>query len=585
MEIKKYNYDKQGHTQLCRDNSKSSNWPVVYLITNDKKIYIGETTSVETRMSQHLNNKEKNKYKFKDFSVVFDDEFNKSVILDYEQRLIKCFNTDNKYTIVNKNLGQSASHNYYQREEKYEDKFVKLWKMICDKKLANNSFNKIINEDIFKYSPYNALTEEQEKVCIGIIEDLCNQLEGKHRTTELVEGCAGTGKTVLAISIINSILLAARLDEFALTEDEQNSPKIIALKRLKKILTGREELKIGLIFPMTGIRKTIKKVFKDSSGLKAKMVIGPHALKKEKYDVLIVDEAHRLKRNLNLGQTSKAFKQVCNELNLDEKVHNQLDWVMKQSEFNVLFYDENQSIKSTDISNKQFVETIERYNNKKNTYKLTTQMRCLGGDEYINYLQDVLSCNAVEKQSIENYDFRIFDDVSEMTNLIKKLDNEIGLCRTVAGYSWEWKTNPNKKNSLYKKYDYERIKNSGGYDIDIKGNKYIWNLTTEDWITSQNSVDTIGCIHTVQGFDLNYVGVIFGQEIDYDIENNSIVVDINKFCDRNVKNGCTEEVVKKFIINTYYTMMARGIRGCFVYAYNENLNEYLKKFINENSLN
>ena len=124
----------------------------------------------------------------------------------------------------------------------------------------------------------------------------------------------------------------------------------------------------------------------------------------------------------------------------------------------------------------------------------------------------------------------------------------------------------------------ESIKN-GEYDIQIENNRYIWNLTNESWVTRQDSHCTIGCIHTTQGYDLNYVGVIFGKEIDYDFKNNSIIINLDEYKDSKVKAGTNEKILKQLIINTYTTILSRGIKGCYVYAYNKNMQKYLKQFI------
>jgi len=104
-------------------------------------------------------------------------------------------------------------------------------------------------------------------------------------------------------------------------------------------------------------------------------------------------------------------------------------------------------------------------------------------------------------------------------------------------------------------------------------------LTNEDWVTRQDSHYTIGCIHTAQGYDMNYVGVIFGEEIDYDYETESIIINIEKFKDSRVKEKTEESVLKELILNTYTTILARGIKGCYVYACNPNMRRYLKKYI------
>ena len=165
-----------------------------------------------------------------------------------------------------------------------------------------------------------------------------------------------------------------------------------------------------------------------------------------------------------------------------------------------------------------------------------------------------------------------------MIQEIRKKDNQYTLCKTVAGFSWDWNTKQTKK----PKDDlttYLSLVEKDEYDISFGDQHYIWNLWNEDWITREDSHYTIGCIHTTQGYDMNYVGVIFGKEIDYDPSSNSIVIDLNEYRDKKVKAGMVEAELKKLIINTYTTILARGIKGCYVYACNKNLQNYLRKFI------
>lgn len=123
-EIRTYSFDNDGLNEL-KNYEYGKNWPVVYLIHNNQDLYIGETTSAEVRMSQHLSNNEKNY--LEEIAIVFDHKFNKSVILDYEQRLIKYCSVDNRFqNILNKNKGQQAIHDYYNRDE-YRSDFERLW--------------------------------------------------------------------------------------------------------------------------------------------------------------------------------------------------------------------------------------------------------------------------------------------------------------------------------------------------------------------------------------------------------------------------------------------------------------------------
>jgi SOS-response transcriptional repressor LexA len=134
----------------------------------------------------------------------------------------------------------------------------------------------------------------------------------------------------------------------------------------------------------------------------------------------------------------------------------------------------------------------------------------------------------------------------------------------VAGYSWPWSSKENK----------------AAMDIEIDGLQFQWNQTDKDWINSKNAFNEMGCIHTTQGYDLNYTGLIFGKEISFNKEKNCIEIDPKFYFDINGKKGISDpEDLKTYIINIYKTIMYRGIKGTFIYACNKDLREYLKKYI------
>ncbi len=583
-EIRTFSFDENG-LKLVKQTQKGKNWPVVYLIHNDNQLYIGETTSVSTRMGQHLKNPEKQSLAV--MEIVFDGEYNKSVVLDYEQRLIKCCSADKNFKeILNRNKGQQAAHEYYKRDY-YRKQFSSLWKELQKHGLAKNSLEIIENDNIFKFSPYNALTGEQNEVSVSIMNDIIDTFENKTTGVSLVNGCAGTGKTVLAISIINSLVNAINVDFDSLQDDHDDydegieENKRAALKRVKDYIQKERNGKpftIGLVFPMPGIRETVSKVFKEcGNGLVKEMVIGPSDVVKKNYDILFVDESHRLSKRKNLTGFGP-FDKTCEKLGLDPNKTNQLEWILKSAKHVVLFYDAYQSVKSSDITNREYNQSLEKYGNNIKKHELVTQMRCEGGDTYINYVKAFMNCKCKKYEHVDNYDFLLFDDVNLLVEQVRKKDDEIGLSKTVAGFAWKWKTKPAKKPKDNMDY-YIKLTNKGEYDIQIENYRYIWNLCNEDWITRQDSHCTIGCIHTTQGYDMNYVGVIFGKEIDYDPQTNSIKINLDEYMDIKVKANTEPEVLKQLILNTYTTILTRGIKGCYVYAYNENMRTYLKRFI------
>jgi hypothetical protein len=586
MEIKSYKFSKEGREQVFNE-AKGTDWPVVYLINNKNCLYIGETSNFYNRFGQHLDNKQKNG--LTDVHVIFDDEFNKSAVLDIEQSLIRMCSADGKFELLNGNAGQSPKHNYYQRE-KYLNKIEGskndkgIWVSLRELNLANNTYDTIVNSNLFTYSPYISLTSEQEFVCYNVINDLLKGLKGNSKdgttSTSIINGAAGTGKTVLAIYIM-SLLASANAQKIDPYEDKESygdeetckdeSFKNKILHELNEYVKHNGKLKIGYVLPMSSLRATILKVFKNQKskiGLDDSMVIGPADVVKKEYDILLVDESHRLYKRKNITNY-KSFDDCCKKLNNDNNTSNVLDWIVKCSKNRILFYDKDQSIKASDISPEEFKNSISKTSIKE--YKLTSQIRCEGGKLYIDYLAKIFECSVTKKEEIKKYDVKVFDNPNHMINNIKKLNDKYGLCRNVAGYAWKWKT----KNKHSKNNESKRL-----YDIKFGNKTYKWNVAKREWILRKESINEIGCIHTTQGYDLNYVGVILGWEIDYDPVKNQILIDRDKFYDTNVKKGTTDEELKRYIINSYKVMMERGIKGCYVYACNKNMNEYLKKYLN-----
>ena len=571
FEVKEYSFSED---TLNNINRKYINWPVVYLINNNNKIYIGETSNIKERMRQHLRNPEREFLKI--INIIFDAKFNKSAILDIEQNLIRMFYADNRFDsnkgILNKNNGQSSKHNYYQREM-YLNKLEDIWKKLQKKKLVNTSYNSIINSNIYKYSPFISLTNEQENIMCEIINNILDCLEGKTtNTTSIITGVAGTGKTILAINLIYNIVNAdfSNVDTFKEGEEiELISEYEKTIHRLRKYVLAHGKIKIGFVVPMKPLRRTLNTVFREiNKNVLKGIVIGPGDVVKNDYDVIICDETHRLAQYKNIANMGN-FKDNCKVLGIDENTATQLDWINMKSKYKVLFYDGNQTVKGSDIPKEKMDELIK--NNSDKCYALTTQLRCKSGELFLENIDKLFKCSLKSKiESSKDFEIKVFDNPNEMIENIKKLDKKMGLCRNVAGYDWEWKTQGKS---------YEDIRKKGLYDIKLDGKKYIWNHTREGWILSSNAVNEIGCLHTVQGYDLNHVGVIIGPDLSYNKEKNKIEVHIDELKDTNVKRGTEEETVEKYIINTYKVLLERGIKGCYIYACDESMQKYLKKYV------
>lgn len=164
----------------------------------------------------------------------------------------------------------------------------------------------------------------------------------------------------------------------------------------------------------------------------------------------------------------------------------------------------------------------------------------------------------------KNYECFLFDSIELMVTEIKKRDQEGGLSRLIAGYAWPWVSKKDKKL----------------YDINIDGFKLRWNSVSDDYINSANALNEVGCIHTTQGYDLNYSGIIFGKEITYDKKNNQIIIRKDNYFDKNGKQTIVDiNELKSFIVNIYKTILLRGIKGTYIYVCDPSLREYFAKHI------
>ncbi|MEJ5049759.1 DNA/RNA helicase domain-containing protein [Chryseobacterium culicis] len=550
-----YDFDHLIETKINNNHKDYLSWPIVYFLKNKKTkaAYVGETTDVLTRINTHLKSEEKKQ--LSSANLILSDLFHKSATLDLESNLIKYISADGQYTLQNGNLGIS-NHQYHEKKV-YWDLFKDIWDELIQLGISRHSLDFINNSDLFKYSPYKSLSKEQIKG----LKMILNCLLDENAKVSLIHGGAGTGKSILAIFLFK--LLKTNLEDFNYADfDEDDEDLFLLLKRVKNKF---KDLNMALVIPMASFRKTISNVFKNVNGLSGKMVIGPSDLAKNKYDLIIVDEGHRLRRRVNLGSYFGTFDINCEKLGLDKSTASELDWVILQSNKSIIFYDQYQSIKPSDTLKESF-KKLELAPSTR-VEKLKTQLRVRGGNNYIKLIHkifDTPSTLSFEPYKTNDYEFYLFDDLSQMIDKIKKKNELHDLSRMVAGYAWEWVSS----------------KNPEAYDIIIGENQLKWNSVSVDWVNSPNSINEVGCIHTTQGYDLNYTGVIIGPELDYDFVSGKFIIDKQKYKDKNGKNSIkNEEELLGFIINIYKTILLRGIEGTYIYACNENLRRFLQQFI------
>ncbi len=556
IEINRHIFSKDQLDEIQANAFAQNCWPLVYVLSdnNRRRAYVGETADAVNRVATHL--KHDSKRQLSVIHLITSEKFNKSATLDIESNLIKYMSADGNFALLNGNLGL-ADHNYYQKDVLYSGIFRSIWDRLRAEGLTQHSLEHLDNSDLFKYSPYKSLSSDQRQSLLGIMHAL---MDNSVRNL-VVQGGAGTGKSVLAIFLFK--LLQTDTHDFNFREFSTEEAE------LRDLLSGLREKyggkpNMALVVPMASFRSTLKKAFANVAGLKASMVIGPADLTKNHYDIVLVDEAHRLRQRKNLGPYFGPFDKHSKTLGLDHKTCSEVDWVRLQSDKAIFFYDEDQSIKPSDAS----ADTFDSLKASPDTQvqQLVSQFRVRGGNPYVKFVDDLLGAQLPDDKLYcsKSYELELFDSFEEFQNQLQAKESEFGLSRFIAGYSWPWisKNNP----SLY--------------DIEIESSKLRWNSTNSDWINSENSATEVGCIHTTQGYDLNYAGIIFGREISYDKAHDEIVIRPELYFDRTGKQSITDpKQLKQYILNIYKTIMLRGIRGTLVYACDPDFREYLARYI------
>lgn len=535
-------------------DSRYRNWPVVYTLDNEREVYVGETLNAGSRMRQHLESDTK-----KDLTtvrIVVDDTFNKSACLDLESTLIRYFAGDGKYRVLNRNDGITEAE-YYDRP-RYQAAFDEIFEKLRADGMFTRSIREIENSDLFKLSPYKALTDEQALAVEKIVEGLLGDRAAETGGTIVVQGDPGTGKTIVAIYLMKLLrdIANAAPDEGA---DRDTRFADLFTDANRELLAG---IRIGLVVPQQSLRKSIQKVFRKTPGLDRTSVLTPFDVgaADDTYDLLIVDETHRLNQRANQASAAQntRFREINERLfGADATHHTQLDWIRARSRHQIFLIDSAQSVRPADLPTATQKALIAAASERGRFHELTVQMRVTGGAEYVAHVRRMLDGESLEPRSFGDYEFRMFDDLKAMRAELLKREREVGLSRLMAGYAWRWVSKKDPK----------------AYDIELDGVGLRWNRATVDWINSPGSVDEVGSIHTVQGYDLNYGGVIIGPELRYDAGARRIVFDRSQYFDRKGMEANTalglsysDDQILEYVKNIYRVLLTRGMRGTYVYV-------------------
>ncbi|MFN3708059.1 DNA/RNA helicase domain-containing protein [Microcella sp.] len=583
-EIPRISFDRSAVREWAKTDSRHKNWPVVYLLDSARPaaspsalrdVYVGETLNAEARILQHLDNPDKKRL-LSHFRVVLDDRFNKSVCLDLESHLIRLLAGDGTFRVLNRNDGITDA-NYYERDA-YRESFRRVFDQLLHEGVFSRSIPEIENSDLFKLSPYKALTTDQAIAVENIVEGLFDDLEQNRGELLVVQGEPGTGKTVIAIYLMKLLadIAASRPD------DEPDADSIFSDFFTEGHRALLRDFRVGLVVPQQSLRESIKRVFKRTPGLAPSQVLTPFQVgaSDECWDLLIVDEAHRLNQRANQpsGVQNKQFRDITVKLfGHDDHTKTQLDWIQALSRHQVLLVDPEQSVRPADLPPELLRNLVEEAKGEGRHYPLVSQLRVRAGDDYIAWVRQLFSPQSSEammqkRPDFGNYELKFFDDLGQMHEEIRERDAQYGLARLVAGYAWEWKSKENHE----------------AYDIELDDRRLRWNSTATEWIASPNSLEEVGSIHTVQGYDLNYAGVIVGNDLRWDEARGRLAVDRASYFDKKGKENnptlgrkYTDDDLLRYICNVYSVLMTRGIRGTFVYVCDPVLRKVVRTLLSE----
>ena len=561
--IERLRFDPAAVAAWGRATQRHRDWPVVYTLNNDTEVYVGESLDGGGRLRQHLD--QGKKAQLVEARVIIDETFNKSACLDLESYLIQLFHGDGRQ-VLNGNAGV-VDGSYFDRE-RYRGKFREVFERLRADGLFEATIEEIENSDLFKLSPFKSLTEQQGDAVVSIVQGLLADLRGEPGTGTVIEGGPGTGKTVVAIFLVKMLRDIGEWDG----EPFESETYLSGLFTPDNAATLRG-LQIGLVVPQQSLRKSIQAVFARTPGLTAQMVLSPFDVGKSPHtwDLLVVDESHRLSQRAN--QTSAQKNREFAEINAtlfggDDPKYTQLDWVTQQSHQQVLLVDARQRVRPADLDASLLAELCTASLTQGRLHRLTSQMRVRAGEDYVDHVRRVLS-STPPTQTIDfgEYDFRFFEDVGQMIDAIKTRDAEQGLARLLAGYAWSWESKKDKLRA----------------DIVFPGIELQWNSRVVDWVDSPKSVDEVGSIHTIQGYDLNYAGVIIGRDLTYDPATRSLKFNRESYYDKkgrqnNPGQKLSDADLLEYVQNIYSVLLTRGIRGTYVYVVDPHLREYMRPF-------
>lgn len=561
-------FEKELFDQESEDTKEIiASFPTVYIHnwmdTGKYDVYIGESNNVFYRTRQHYDKGKEDGESWQremlnhssDLYIIGHNHFNKSLTLDIENKLMHYMSSVPDVRMVH-NMRDNPQNKYYTSDE-MEIIFSKIWTKL-------RSFNKdlfpteqyIRNLAIFKASPLHKLTSDQIHAQELIISRVKNALEKQEKgQIVFVEGEAGTGKTVLNSSTFYEIFCQAE-------EEWKQNVNCRLLVNHDEQLTVYEQIasKLGLT------EKYGEVVCKPTKFINGCSPDDP-------VDVVFIDEAHLL-----WTQGKQSYRG-----------NNQLQDIIDRAKVTVVMFDENQILSTEQIWEAVLLEKYRKIaQNNGNYILLENQLRIKADQGTINWIDSFTKNKEVLEipKDKSNYEIKVFDTPDELDEEIKKKaeDSKSSLSRLVATYDWEY----NQKARIV-----DRIRKY--YEVIIGNWHKPWNRELESelsrsekkhnkslaWAEQPQTINEVGSTFTIQGFDLNYVGVILGPSVKY--RDGKIVYDPSSSCNekairnRTLMDGSKRKFGEILLQHEVRVLMTRGVNGLYIYAYDDELRKALQE--------
>ncbi|WP_405376028.1 DUF2075 domain-containing protein [Pseudobutyrivibrio sp.] len=561
------------------------NYPTVYIHNWPKKhkyeVYVGEANDVFRRTREHYREiKKKDKWQHNidenpnaSLYIIGHELFNKSFTLDVENRLMHYLLSVNSVKRVHN--GRANPQNKYYPSEEFETVFGEIWKNLHNKNAELFPDEQEIKDSaIFKASPFHKLTDAQLEARDNILETIDGALKRKTKQIIFVDGEAGTGKTVLNSSTF--------VELFCKYRNRKNFKCSVVINHVEQVNVYKDITdKLGITEKygeaVTGASKFLNLHPDDNS-----------------VDVVFIDEAHLLFTEGNQGYSGK----------------NQLDDIVKKAKVVVIVFDQNQILRMDQYWESQMIDKYRRKAIEQgNHIELTEQLRIVADEKTLDWIDSVTKNQEIKpipKTDSHDYEIKIFDSPITLEREIrnKAADAKSRLSRMIANYDWDYvkgKT-PSKSNKdskavnrmlAYQKGMRSQFKDTWGVYIEDKKWYAPWNYETkrflpakekratvdQAWAEQKHTIDEVGSTFTIQGFDLNYAGVILGESVtfkDGKIEFNPEETS-NKKVNRNrtMEDGTKQCFAKDLLKHELRVLLTRGVNGLYIYACDKDLREAL----------